>query len=285
MVLPAEPDEQALSANAVTSARGTPSRDSFLRDIWSSLVGRRRCDAVVSVLRKRRGRLHVLFGAVRRSDRTFLASVLDAAPGDGLRHAGEVVIDGVEIPDDGGDASDHVGELLLLISRRDRSAFAQLYDMLSARVFGLILRVLVDRAQSEEVLQEVFLEIWQSADRFVPNKGRGRTWILTMAHRRAVDRVRSAQTSADRDLRVGFRDIGVGHDGVAEEVELRIEAERVAQALSTLPEAQREAITLAYFGGYSQSEVAALVGAPLGTVKTRMRDGLSRLRTEMGVTS
>jgi RNA polymerase sigma-70 factor (ECF subfamily) len=157
--------------------------------------------------------------------------------------------------------------------------------MLSPRAFGLILRVLVDRSQSEEVLQEVFLEIWQSAARFAPNKGQGRSWVLTIAHRRAVDRVRSAQASTDRDVRAGFRDMDVAHDGVAEEVELRIEGQRVSEALATLPDPQREAITLAYFGGYSQSEIAALVGAPLGTIKTRMRDGLSRLRAEMGVTS
>jgi RNA polymerase sigma-70 factor (ECF subfamily) len=196
-----------------------------------------------------------------------------------------VVIDGVDVPEDGADAVDHAGELLLRIADGDQAAFARLYDMLSPRAFGLILRVLVDRSQSEEVLQEVFLEIWQSAARFAPNKGQGRSWVLTIAHRRAVDRVRSAQASTDRDVKAGFRDIGVAHDGVAEEVELRIEGQRVSEALATLPDPQREAITLAYFGGYSQSEIAALVGAPLGTIKTRMRDGLSRLRVEMGVTS
>ena len=196
-----------------------------------------------------------------------------------------VVIDGVDVPDDGADAVDHAGELLLKVAAGDQSAFARLYDMLSPRAFGLILRVLVDRSQSEEVLQEVFLEIWQSAGRFAPNRGQGRSWMLTIAHRRAVDRVRSAQASTDRDVRAGFRDIGVAYDGVAEEVELRIEGRRVSEALSTLPDPQREALTLAYYGGYSQSEIAALVGAPLGTIKTRMRDGLSRLRVEMGVTS
>jgi RNA polymerase sigma-70 factor, ECF subfamily len=196
-----------------------------------------------------------------------------------------VVIDGVDVPADGADSADAAGDLLLRVADGDQVAFAALYDMLSPRAFGLILRVLVDRSQSEEVLQEVFLEIWQSAARFAPNRGQGRSWVLTIAHRRAVDRVRSAQASTDRDVKAGFRDIGVAHDGVAEEVELRIEGQRVSQALATLPDAQREAITLAYFGGYSQSEIAALVGAPLGTVKTRMRDGLSRLRVEMGVTS
>ena len=193
-----------------------------------------------------------------------------------------VVIDGVEVPEAGGPPIDHAGELLLRVAGGDQAAFAGVYDMLSPRAFGLILRVLVDRSQSEEVLQEVFLEVWQSAARFAPNKGQGRSWVLTIAHRRAVDRVRSAQASTDRDVRVGLRDVGVAFDGVAEEVELRIEGQRVSEALATLPAPQREAITLAYYGGYSQSEIAALVGAPLGTIKTRMRDGLSRLRVEMG---
>jgi len=195
----------------------------------------------------------------------------------------DMVIDGIDVPDDGATPVDHIAELLQRVADGDEGAFGGLYDALSARVFGLILRVLVDRAQSEEVLQEVFLEVWQSASRFAPNRGQGRSWVLTIAHRRAVDRVRASQASTDRDMRAGFRDLDVPHDGVAEQVELRIEGKRVAAALSTLPDAQQEALTLAYYGGYSQSEIAALVGAPLGTIKTRMRDGLSRLRTEMGV--
>jgi RNA polymerase sigma-70 factor, ECF subfamily len=202
-----------------------------------------------------------------------------------VRHAGDMVIDGVPVAEGGETPADAVGDLLLRIAEGDQSAFARLYDMLSPRVFGLVLRVLVDRAQSEEVLQEVFLEIWQSAARFAPNRGQGRSWVLTIAHRRAVDRVRSSQAASDRDVRAGFRDLDVAHDSVAEQVELKIEGRRVAKALDALPEAQREAITLAYFGGYSQSEIAALLGAPLGTIKTRMRDGLSRLRNEMGVTT
>jgi RNA polymerase sigma-70 factor, ECF subfamily len=200
-----------------------------------------------------------------------------------MRHAGGVVIDGVDVPEGDQPPVDHVGELLAQVAGGDRRAFARLYDLVSPRVFGLILRILVDRSQSEEVLQEVFLEIWQSASRFAPNKGQGRSWVMTMAHRRAVDRVRSSQASTDRDVRVGFRDLDVAHDDVAEQGELRIEGEKVAAAVATLPENQREALVLAYYGGYSQSEIAALVGAPLGTVKTRMRDGLARLRMEMGV--
>lgn len=197
----------------------------------------------------------------------------------------DVVIDGVEVFEDGSDPVDHVAELLQRIATGDQVAFAQLYDMLSSRAFGLVLRVLVDRAQAEEVLQEVFLEIWQSAAKFAPKRGQGRSWVLTIAHRRAVDRVRSAQASADRDVRAGFRNLDVPRDDVAEQVEMGIEAQRVADALAALPDVQREAITLAYYGGYSQSEIAALVDAPLGTIKTRMRDGLSRLRTSMGVTT
>lgn len=193
-----------------------------------------------------------------------------------------MVIDGVDVPEDGSGA-DLAADLVVRVAGGDQQAFAELYDLLSARVFGLILRVLVNRSQSEEVLQEVFLEIWQSAARFAPNRGQGRTWILTIAHRRAVDRVRASQSSTDRDLRAGIRDIGVAHDSVAEQVELSMAGERVVAALSTLPEPQREALIMSYYGGYSQSEIAVLVGVPLGTVKTRMRDGLSRLRKEMGV--
>lgn len=195
-----------------------------------------------------------------------------------------VVIDGELVPEDGSERADEIGVLLAQVANGDQRAFAKLYDQFAPRVFGLILRVVVvDRAQSAEVLQEVFLEIWQSAGQFSTNRGQGRSWILTIAHRRGVDRVRSAQASSDRDIRVGFRDIEVPYDDVAEEVERKVESEQVGRALAQLPEQQREALTLAYFGGYSQSQIAALVGAPLGTVKTRMRDGLSRLRTALEV--
>lgn len=196
----------------------------------------------------------------------------------------EMVIDGMDVPEDG-TAHDAVADLLVDIASGDQGAFARLYDLLSPRVFGLILRVLVNRSQSEEVLQEVFLEIWQSADRFAPNRGQGRSWVMTIAHRRAVDRVRASQSSTDRDVRAGLKDIGVAHDSVAERVELGIEGEKAVDALAGLPEAQKEALVLAYYGGYSQNEIAVLVGAPLGTIKTRMRDGLIRLRSAMGVTA
>lgn len=197
-----------------------------------------------------------------------------------------MVIDGMDVTagEDAGRPRDHAAELLERIALRDQAAFTQLYDLLSSRVFGLVLRVIVNRSHAEEVLQEIFLEIWQSAAQFAPNKGQGRAWVMTIAHRRAVDRVRSAQSSADRDERAGLRELRSEPAGVDEQVELRIESRRVSRALETLPEPQREALTLAYFGGYSQSEISAMTGTALGTIKTRMRDGLSRLRQEMGVT-
>ena len=176
-------------------------------------------------------------------------------------------------------------ELLERVANGDQGAFSELYDALSPRVFGLIKRLLRDHAQSEEVAQEVFLEIWQTATRFDPNKGAATTWILTMAHRRAVDRVRASQSSRDRDVRIGIRDHKVDYDHVSETIEVRIEHERVEKAMTRLTDLQRQAVSLAYYGGYSHSEVSELLSVPIGTVKTRLRDGMIRLRDELGVTS
>jgi RNA polymerase sigma-70 factor, ECF subfamily len=176
-------------------------------------------------------------------------------------------------------------ELLGRTAQGDQQAFSALYDRIAARVLGLIRRVLIDPAQSEEVAQEVFLEVWQSATRFDPNKGRALTWIMTMAHRRAIDRIRAAQASRDRDTAVGLRDLPTAYDDVSETVEVRVEHERVEVAMSKLSDNQRQALTLAYYGGLSQSEVAAHLGIPLGTAKTRLRDAMIRLREELGVRS
>jgi RNA polymerase sigma-70 factor (ECF subfamily) len=176
-------------------------------------------------------------------------------------------------------------ELLQHVAGGDQGAFAELYDRTSPRLFGLVKRLLRDHAQSEEVTQEVYLEIWQTATRYEPSKGGAIAWMLTMAHRRAVDRVRSSQSSRDRDARVGIRDYAPEFDSVAERIEIVLESERVKAAMGRLTELQREAVTLAYFGGYSHSEVAALLRIPIGTVKTRLRDGMIRLRDELGVTS
>lgn len=178
-----------------------------------------------------------------------------------------------------------IESLLREVADGSRAAFAEVYDRISSRVMGLVTRLLRDRAQSEEVTQEVFLEIWQSASKFDQNRGSGMAWVLTMAHRRAVDRIRSAQKSHERDVRIGIRDIEREFDGVAESVEIRVENERVKGAMSRLTPLQREAVVLAYYGGYSHSEMAQILGIPLGTVKTRLRDGMIRLRDELGVTS
>ncbi|MCS5732686.1 sigma-70 family RNA polymerase sigma factor [Herbiconiux daphne] len=175
--------------------------------------------------------------------------------------------------------------LLELISRGDQEAFSELYDRTAPRVLGLVKRVLVDHAQSEEVAQEVFLEIWKTASKFESHRGSAMSWILTMSHRRAVDRVRSSQAGHDRDERIGLRDIEPEYDQVSESVEIRIEHERVKRAMAQLTELQREAISLAYYGGYSHSEIAGILSIPVGTVKTRLRDGMIRLRDELGVHS
>lgn len=194
-----------------------------------------------------------------------------------------MVIDGVEIRE-GDDGADPADEALLSAARGDQRAFAELYDMMSARVFGLILRVVIDRSQSEEVLQEVFLEAWQSATSFDADRGKARSWLLTIAHRRAIDRVRASQASRRRDVVIGIRDLAADQPSLDEQVELRLEGEQAMHALEQLPEPQRRAIVLAYFGGYTQSEIAVLIGAPLGTIKTRIRDGLTRLRHELEAT-
>jgi RNA polymerase sigma-70 factor (ECF subfamily) len=176
-------------------------------------------------------------------------------------------------------------ELLAQVALGNQSAFGELYDQIAPRVLGLVKRLLVDHAQSEEVTQEIFLEIWQSATRYEPTRGGASTWILTMAHRRAVDRIRSSQAGRDRDTKIGIRDLAVAYDHVAETVEVRIEHERVEKAMTRLTQLQRQAVSLAYYGGFSQSEVADMLHIPLGTVKTRLRDGLIRLRDELGVAS
>ncbi len=172
-------------------------------------------------------------------------------------------------------------ELLTRVARGDEAAFAALYDQLAPRVFGLARRVLRDPAQAEEVAQEALVEVWRTASRYDPARGSATSWALTIAHRRAVDRVRSEQASAERERRVATEE--VPYDEVVEQATARLERQQVQRCLKGLTDLQREAITLAYYRGYSYREVAQLLGAALPTIKTRMRDGLIRLRDCLGV--
>ena len=181
----------------------------------------------------------------------------------------------------GDDARPGLAELLAATARGDADAFAAVYDEVAAPVLGIAARVLRDLAQSEEVAQDVLLEIWRTAARFDPAKGSPMAWVMTLAHRRAVDRVRSVQKAAEREQR--FSAETTPYDEVAEAVETSLEQERVRRCLGALTELQRESVTLAYYGGYTYGQVASLLGVPAGTVKTRMRDALIRLRDCLGV--
>ncbi|CAB4364851.1 MAG: sigma-70 family RNA polymerase sigma factor [Actinobacteria bacterium] len=180
-----------------------------------------------------------------------------------------------------GPTVDAAAALVQRVAQGDEASFAALYDHLAAMVYGVVLRVLRDPAQSEEVAQEVFLELWRSATRFDRSKASVRTWASTVAHRRAVDRVRSEQASRERDDREAAH-VATPADTVGAEVESSIDQLRVRKALAALTESQRQAVELAYFGGNTYREVAALLGVPEGTVKTRIRDGMIKLRDELG---
>jgi RNA polymerase sigma-70 factor, ECF subfamily len=176
-------------------------------------------------------------------------------------------------------------DLLTLTAKGDQAAFAELYERLSAPVYGMVRRVLRDPSQSEEVAQEVLLAVWRTAARFDENQGSANAWVMTMAHRRAVDRVRSEQATADRHHRFGTREVEPDYDSVADSVHTRLEREAVRGCLDALTDLQRESITLAYYSGFTYREVADQLELPLGTVKTRMRDGLIRLRDCLGATA
>lgn len=175
------------------------------------------------------------------------------------------------------------GEWIAQVADGDADAFARLYDAWSSRLFALILQIVVDRAQSEEVLQEVFLEVWRTAGSYSPARGSVRAWLVTMARRRAIDRVRSSQSSRERESR--WRDYMPDVDQTVQQVEDRLVGEQVHRALEAVGEPYRSTIELAYFTGLTHREIARRTGTPLGTVKTRIRDGMARLRRELGVQS
>ena len=170
---------------------------------------------------------------------------------------------------------------LSLVARGDAAAFDALFEQVGPSVFGTVRRVIRDPAQSEEVTQDVLLEVWRTAFKFDPARGSAMAWVMTLAHRRAVDRVRSVQKQTERELRTATAEIP--YDDVIEAVESSLDRERVRRCLNSLTELQRESVTLAYYNGYTYGQVASLLGVPTGTIKTRMRDALIRLRDCLGV--
>ncbi|KQV77029.1 RNA polymerase subunit sigma [Aeromicrobium sp. Root344] len=173
-------------------------------------------------------------------------------------------------------------ELLVRVGRGDEQAFAAVYDLLGAAVYGLARRVVRDPARAEEIAQEVFIQVWQSAPRFDPARGSAKGWVLTLAHRRAVDAVRHDQAATNRENSYDWSN-GPDYDEVEETVSTTLEHEQVRRCLDGLTELQREAVNLAYYKGHTYAEVAQVLDANPATIKTRIRDGLVRLRDCIGV--
>lgn len=173
--------------------------------------------------------------------------------------------------------------LLAASARGDQQAFAEVYDLTSVRVYGMVLRVVRDREQAAEVTQDVYVQIWREAARFDATLGGAMSWLMMIAHRRAVDRVRAAESASRRDDRYASRQADRAYDQVAEQAQTNLDAQRVRGALDELTEVQRDALRLAYFGGYTHREIAELLHIPVGTAKTRIRDGMIRLRDTLGV--
>ena len=174
-------------------------------------------------------------------------------------------------------------ELLTRAGRGDHAAFEQLYDQLAGPMLNAAHRVLRNRSHAEDVTQEVMVELWRTAARFSSAKGKALGWALTVTRRRAIDRVRAEQAATDREGRATFEAVrGTPFDEVAERVQDRAEHEQVRACVGALSEVQRQVVTMAYYQGMTYVEVATALGAPTGTVKTRMRDGLIRLRACLG---
>lgn len=173
--------------------------------------------------------------------------------------------------------------LLRRVAQHDAGAFAAFYDATRSRVFGMVARVLRDRGYSEETTQDVYLQVWRTAESYDPASGSALAWVLTLAHRRAVDRVRSEQAATQRDARYGAASVERDTDHVTDTVISEEERQRVTACLEGLTDVQREAIELAYYQGMTYAQVAERLAANLATVKSRMRDGLRALRNCLGV--
>ena len=173
-------------------------------------------------------------------------------------------------------------ELMAKAARGDHGAFAELYDLTVRRIHGVVVRVLRSPEHAEEVTQEVYVEVWQRSARYTPAKGSVLAWIATMAHRRAVDRVRSVSSEVTRDHRYAYESVDPEVDRVWDRVAQNHDVDWVREAMQALTPIQREALTLAYFEGLTQSQIAEQLELPLGTVKTRIRDALKKLGETLG---
>lgn len=180
------------------------------------------------------------------------------------------------------DSPDLLAALIVQIARGDHAAFTDFYHRTSRRVFGTVRRILLDPTLSEEVAQEVFLDVWQHAAKYSPSIGAPAAWLMTIAHHKAVDKVRSHQSSADRDQRWAAASHSIEYDEVLESVTSASHSRALMRSLAQLSEVQREAIVLAYFGCLTYREVAEKLSKPLPTIKTRIRDGLQQLRAQAG---
>ncbi len=179
--------------------------------------------------------------------------------------------------------SNDLDALLRRVAQRDVDAFATFYDLTRARVFGLVTRVLRDPGYSEETTQDIYLQVWRSAANYDPSAGSPLAWLLTVAHRRAVDRVRTEQAATQRESRYGAANIDPPADHVADSVILRDERQQVTACLDSLTDVQREAIQLAYYDGLTYVQVSERLSANLATIKSRMRDGIRGLRKCLGL--
>jgi RNA polymerase sigma-70 factor (ECF subfamily) len=166
--------------------------------------------------------------------------------------------------------------VVALVARSDQEALAELYDRFGRVAYGLALRVLRDEKLAEDAVQEGFLTAWRNADRFMPERAKASTWLLTLVHRRSVDLVRREDRRRAEPLSETVEP--TPSESAEDDAWLRFERERVQAALRKLPDQQREALELAYYGGFSQSELAERLGQPVGTIKSRMFTGLARLR-------
>jgi RNA polymerase sigma-70 factor (ECF subfamily) len=184
----------------------------------------------------------------------------------------------VAMPEDDHPGRDDLGPLIVAVANGDDGAFEAVYERLSGPVYGVILAVVRDRAQAEEVAQEVFLELWRPAFRYDPSKGSATGWALAIARHRAIDRIRSTAAASARERRTAT---APPLDQVSDAASGAADRDRLREWLTSLSDPQREAIMLAFYGEHTYAEVAGLLGVPLGTLKARIRDGLARLRAGM----